>query len=178
MRTDIADLISPHPLGERMPSVYTDDDFTQRFTQALDEVIAPVFTVLDCFAAYLDPRLAPADFVDWLAQWVALDLDESWTAAQRRELVARAVRLHRFRGTRRGLAEHVWLLTGGRVDIADSGGIAVSPRPSGPIPGSSPAHVLIRIRVADPDAVDRARITAAVRRMVPAHVATTIEVTT
>lgn len=178
MRTAIDDLTSPHPLGERMPGVYVDDDFTQRFTQALDEVLAPVFTVLDCFAAYLDPRLAPADFVDWLAGWVALDLDESWSAAQRRELVARAVRLHRFRGTRRGLAEHVWLLTGGRVDIADSGGVTVSQRPGGPLPGSSPAHVLIRIRIANPEAVDRARITAAVRRMVPAHVATTIEVTT
>ncbi|ANZ38869.1 phage tail protein [Lentzea guizhouensis] len=170
--------ISPHPLGERLPAVYTDDDFTQRFTAALDEVLAPVFTVLDCFAAYLDPRLAPAGFADWLAGWVALDLDESWTASQRRELVARAVHLHRFRGTRRGLAEHVWLLTGGRVEIADSGGTAVSPRPDGALPGSSPAHVLIRIRLADPHAVDRARITAAVRRMVPAHVATTIEVVT
>ncbi len=178
MRTAIDDLTSPHPLGERMPGVYVDDDFTQRFTQALDEVLAPVFTVLDCFAAYLDPRLAPADFVDWLAGWVALDLDESWSAAQRRELVARAVHLHRFRGTRRGLAEHVWLLTGGRVDVADSGGVTVSQHPSGPLPGSSPAHVLIRIRIANPEAVDRARITAAVRRMVPAHVATTIEVTT
>jgi phage tail-like protein len=178
MRSAVDDLISPHPLGERMPAVYTDDDFTQRFTQALDEVLAPVFTVLDCFPAYLDPRLAPADFVDWLAGWVALDLDESWSAPQRRELVARAVRLHRFRGTRRGLAEHVWLLTGGRVDIADSGGTSTSQQPLGPVPGSSPAHVLIRIRVADPDGVDRARITAAVRRMVPAHVATTIEVTT
>ncbi|MFI6099620.1 phage tail protein [Lentzea sp. NPDC051213] len=178
MRTAIDDLTSPHPLGERMPAVYVDDDFTQRFTQALDEVLAPVFTVLDCFAAYLDPRIAPADFVDWLAGWVALDLDENWSATQRRELVARAVRLHRFRGTRKGLAEHVWLLTGGRVDIADSGGVAVSARPGGPIPGSSPAHVLIRIRVTNPEAVDRARITAAVRRMVPAHVATTIEVTT
>lgn len=178
MRTAIDDLTTPHPLGERMPGVYVDDDFTQRFTQALDEVLAPVFTVLDCFAAYLDPRLAPDDFVDWLACWVALDLDESWSAAQRRELVARAVRLHRFRGTRRGLAEHVWLLTGGRVDVADSGGVTVSQRPSGPLPGSSPAHVLIRIRIANPEAVDRARITAAVRRMVPAHVATTIEVTT
>jgi phage tail-like protein len=178
MRTAIDELPSPHPLGERMPAVYTDDDFTQRFTQALDEVLAPVFTVLDCFAAYLDPRLAPDDFVDWLAGWVALDLDESWTPDQRRELVARAVRLHRFRGTRRGLAEHVWLLTGGRVDIADSGGCSTSQRPDGPLPGSSPAHVLIRIRVVDPNAVDRARITAAVRRMVPAHVATTIEVVT
>ncbi|MFD9701899.1 phage tail protein [Lentzea sp. NPDC059081] len=177
MRSAVDDLVSPHPLGERMPAVYTDDDFTQRFTRALDEVLAPVFTVLDCFTAYLDPRIAPEDFVDWLAGWVALDLDESWSAAQRRELVARAVHLHRFRGTARGIAEHVRLLTGGRVDVVDSGGTATSAHAQGPLPGSAPAHALIRIRVADPDAVDRARITAAVRRMVPAHVATTIEVT-
>ncbi|HUQ61694.1 phage tail protein [Lentzea sp.] len=178
MRSAVDDLVSPHPLGERMPAVYTDDDFTQRFTQALDEVLAPVFTVLDCFTAYLDPRLAPADFTDWLAGWVALDLDESWSTAQRRELVARAVHLHRFRGTKKGIAEHVLLLTGGRVDVVDSGGTATSSSARGSMPGSSPGHVLVRIRVEDPDAVDRARITAAVRRMVPAHVATTIEVTT
>ncbi|MFD5825206.1 phage tail protein [Lentzea sp. NPDC060358] len=178
MRSAVDDLVSPHPLGERMPAVYTDDDFTQRFTTALDEVLAPVFTVLDCFSSYLDPRLAPADFVDWLAGWVALDLDESWSTGQRRELVARAVHLHRLRGTNRGIADHVELLTGGRVEVVDSGGTATSATPGGPLPGTSPAHVLIRIRVADPDAVDRARVTAAVRRMVPAHVATTTEVTT
>lgn len=177
MRSAVDDLLSPHPLGERMPAVYTDDDFTQRFTQALDEVLAPVFTVLDCFAAYLDPRLAPPDFVDWLAGWVALDLDESWSCEQRRELVASAVHLHRLRGTKRGIADHVELLTGGSAEVVDSGGTAVSDQANGPLPGSSPARVLIRIRVADPDSVDRARITAAVRRTVPAHVATTIEVT-
>ncbi|HEX7309155.1 phage tail protein I [Lentzea sp.] len=177
MRSAVDDLVSPHPIGERMPAVYTDDDFTQRFTRALDEVLAPVFTVLDCFSSYLDPRLAPADFVDWLAGWVALDLDESWPTAQRRELVASAVHLHRLRGTRQGIADHVRLLTGGRVDVVDSGGTATSRDPRGPMPGTAPAHVLVRIRVADPDAVDRARITAAVRRMVPAHVATTLEVT-
>src|SRR5215468_4745376 len=100
-------LDSPHPLREQLPAVYLDDDFTVRFTYAFDEVLAPLFATLDCLSAYLDPRLAPDDFVTWLAGWVAFPVDEGWTLAQRRELVARAVELHRWRGTPRGLVAHV-----------------------------------------------------------------------
>ena len=53
-----------HPIGDRLPAIYLDDGFTLRFTSALDEVLAPVIAVLDGFADYLDPSLAPADFLD------------------------------------------------------------------------------------------------------------------
>lgn len=176
MRAGVADLPTPHPIGERLPAVYLEDDFTQRFTAALDTVLAPVFATLDCFAGYLDPRLAPPDFVDWLAGWVALGLDESWSQQQRRELVANAVELHRWRGTSRGLADHVRLLTGGEVEVADSGGCSSSDRPGGPLPGSGPPRVLVRVWVPDPDAVDRVRLDTAVAEAVPAHVRATVEV--
>lgn len=176
MRTGIDDLPTPHPIGARLPAVYLEDDFTQRFTAALDAVLAPVLATLDCFAGYLDPQLAPPDFVDWLAGWVALGLDESWSPEQRRELVAHAVELHRWRGTRRGLADHVRLLTGGEVEVTDSGGCSSSDRPDGPLPGSGPSGVLVRVRVPDPSAVDRERLAAAVAEAVPAHVRATVEV--
>src|SRR4051794_35664644 len=113
MRNGVSSLPTPHPIGDRLPAIYLQDDFTQRFTEALDAVLAPVFATLDSFSGYLDPRLAPDDFLDWLAGWVALDLDERWTPLQRRALVANAVELHRRRGTRRGLAAHVRMITGG-----------------------------------------------------------------
>lgn len=176
MRTGIENLPTPHPIGERLPSVYLDDAFTTELTAAFDEVLAPVMTTLDCFAAYLDPRLAPEDFVEWLAGWVAFPIDEGWTGRQRRELVAQAVELHRWRGTKRGLAAHVRLLTGGEPDIADSGLCAWSDRPGGPVPGSGPPRVVVRVRVADPATVDRRRLHAAVVEVVPAHVRVTVEV--
>lgn len=178
MRTGIASLPTPHPIAERLPGVYLnlDEDFTTRLTEAFDAVLAPIMVTLDCFADYLDPRLAPEDFVAWLADWVAFPVDESWSGSQRRELVAHAVELHRWRGTKRGLATHVRLLTGGDVDIADTGVCAWSDRANGPVPGSSPPRVEVRVRVADPNTVDQRRLHAAVADLVPAHVRVSVEV--
>jgi len=176
MRLGLTRLPTPHPIGEQLPAVYAEDDFIQAFTAALDDVLAPVFATLDSFSAYLDPRLAPADFLDWLAHWVALDVDESWTPAQRRELITKAVELHRWRGTRRGLAEHVELLTGGIVDVTDSGGCVTPEQPGGPLPDPGRARVMVRVRVADPGRVNERRLRAAIAESVPAHVLVTIEV--
>ncbi|HKS44914.1 MAG TPA: phage tail protein [Amycolatopsis sp.] len=176
MRAGFPNLPTPYPISDQLPAIYLQDDFTQRFTEALDAVLAPVFTTLDSFAGYLDPRLAPADFLNWLAGWVALDFDDGWTPAQRRALVANAVELHRRRGTRRGLAAHVRLITGGDVEITDSGGCTSSDRPNAPLPGTSPPRVGVRVRVPDPSTVDRRRLRAAVVEAVPAHVRVTIDV--
>ena len=42
MRGTVTGLDSPHPLGGLMPAVYQDDNFTMRWTAALDDVLAPV----------------------------------------------------------------------------------------------------------------------------------------
>lgn len=176
MRTGTTDVPVRHPIAELLPAIYVEDGFVQRFTAALDEVIAPVFAVLDGFADYLDPSLAPEDFLDWLIQWVALDADESWTPPQRRELVGQAIDLHRWRGTRWGLSTHVRLLTGGEVEVTDTGGCVSSNRPLAPLPGTDPARVLVRVWVPDPAAVDHSALTAAVLEAVPAQVAVSVEV--
>ena len=38
MRGTVGGLSSPHPLGGLMPAVFQDDNFTMRWTQALDEL--------------------------------------------------------------------------------------------------------------------------------------------
>jgi phage tail-like protein len=167
-----------HPIRDRLPGIYVDNGFALQFTAALDEVLAPVIAVLDGFADYLDPSLAPEDFLDWLTSWVALDADESWTAGQRRELIRYAVRLHRWRGTRWGLETQVRLLTGGEAQVLDSGGCVSSPRPNGPLPGTEPANVRVRVNVADPSTVDQSALRAVVADIVPAHVAVTVEIVT
>jgi phage tail-like protein len=177
MRGPLPGLASPHPLGPRLPGVFVDDDFTQRFVSAFDTVLAPVFATLDCLDAYLDPAVTPDDFLTWLAGWVALELAEDWPEPRRRELVRHAIALHRWRGTRRGLVEHVRLVTGGEVEVADSGGCGWSPEPGGALPGSAGPGVRVTVRVADPAAVDQRRLRRAVAVAVPAHVTTTVEVT-
>lgn len=176
MRGAIPGLATPHPLGLAMPGIYHDDDFCQRFLAGLDEVLAPVFCTLDNLHAYFDPRVAPDDFVAWLATWVGIILDENWGIERQRSLIAQAAELYRWRGTKRGLASHVAVYTGVEPEIVDSGGCAWSPVPGGEPPGTWPPRITVRVRVPDPTAGDERRIEAIVAAAKPAHVAHEIEV--
>jgi phage tail-like protein len=175
MRGGLTGLASAHPLGPTLPAIYQDDDFAQRMLDALDQVVAPIYSTLDNFDAYLDPRLAPDDFLAWLAGWVGMALDESWDEARRREVVARAVELYRMRGTAVGLAGQVEIQTGGTVEIAENGATGWSVDPGGELPGSPEPLVVVRVTVPDPKAVDATRLDALVAAAKPAHVMHRIE---
>jgi phage tail-like protein len=170
-------LASPHPLGEALPGVYLDDEFTQRFTGALDPVLAPVFSVLDNLASYLDPTLTPADFVDWLAGWLGVPLGPHMPVERRREALARIVAIYGRRGTVQGLTDELELLTGGTVDVQDNGGTTWSSTPGTPLPGRPQPRVAIRVQVDDPGRVDTARVVAAVAAAKPANVPHAVQVT-
>jgi phage tail-like protein len=129
-----ADMLSPAPLARGVPPLYLEPDpraggadasFVNRFTEALDAVLAPVFCTLDNLPAYFDPRTAPVHFLDWLAGWVGLELYEKWKPELRRRLIAGAVQLHRERGTSLGLGRVVAIFAeveADKVKIQESGG--------------------------------------------------------
>jgi phage tail-like protein len=176
MRGAGAVLANPFPMGERLPGLYQDDDFIQRFTSAFDEALAPAVAALDNLAAYLDPAVAPADFVEWLAGWVGVSLDENWPLERRRDLVAQAAVLYRRRGTAGALAEQVALYAGVVPEVVETGGVAWSAEPGGPLPGSTEARLTVRVTVPDPSAVDVRRLEAIVAEAKPAHIPATVEV--
>jgi phage tail-like protein len=175
-RGTVDGLASAHPLGELLPGVYLEDSLTQRFTEGLDVVLAPVFMTLDCLDAYLDPWLTPPDFLPWLASWVGIELDETWPESRQRAMVAAAPRLHRDRGTHRGLVEYLELLTGGEVELVESGGVRWSAEPGAAAPGEANPRLQVIVRVSDPNSVDRIRLDHAVRDARPAHLPYQIEV--
>jgi phage tail-like protein len=176
MRGTVDILATPHPMGPAMPAVYQEDPFAQSFLGALDTVLAPVVGTLDNFDAYLDPYLAPDDFLGWLATWVGMTIDESWTSERRRQVVARAVELYRLRGTATGLAEQIEIHTGGAVEIIENGGTAWSIDAGGELPGSPKPLLVVRIQVEDPKSVDGGRIEAIVAASKPAHVEHRVEI--
>ncbi|HET9441951.1 MAG TPA: phage tail protein [Acidimicrobiales bacterium] len=178
MRALIPGLDSPHPIGLELPGLFQDDDFAQRFSVALDELLAPIFLTLDAIEAYVDPWLTPEDFLLWISEWVAVPVPHDMTEAAKRALVARAAGLWGWAGTARGLADLVEIYTGLRPEVTDSGGAGWSSLPGGDPPGDDTASVTIRLRVPDPAAVDRERVEALLGHVVPAHVITTVEVTT
>lgn len=175
MRGTVDGLASPCPLGERLPGLYRDDDFAQRLTAAFDETMAPVLAALDNFSAYLDPTLAPVDFLQWLAGWVGVALDENWPLERQRDLVARVAELYRRRGTAGALAEQVALYAGTVPEVIESGGVAWSATPGEDLPGSDEPNLVVRVSVADPSDVDIGRLEAIVAEARPAHVPVTVE---
>jgi phage tail-like protein len=178
MRGIVPDLVSGVPVAHRLPGIYQDDDFTLRFVSAFDDALAPIIATLDGLAGYVDPWLAPDDFLDWLAGWVGVGIDDAWTLQQRRAIVSGAALVHRRRGTAAGIKEAVRLAVTADcdVEVLDSGGTVWSPTPGGQVPGSAPPVVTVRVHVHDTDAVDVRRVEALVASVKPAHVAHVVEV--
>jgi phage tail-like protein len=172
------ELGSPHPLATLLPGLFQDDDFAMRFTSALDGVLAPVLGVLDSVDAYVDPRLAPLDFVTWLAQWVGTELDASWPEERQRALVASAADLYAWRGTNRGLSALIEITTGILPEIEETGGVTWtgSAPPAGRLPGSAGAAIVVRVRTPRGVTVDPARLDRMVAAAKPAHVSHRVEV--
>jgi phage tail-like protein len=166
---------SPHPLIEGLPGLYQEDDVSKRWLAALDDVLAPIFLSLDGLPAYLDPALTPEDFLEWLAGWVGVLLDENWPIERRRTFVAQAADLYRLRGTVEGLAAHVRIFTGGDVEIDESGGVSWSAASGGDFPGTPGYRIRVQVSGA-PTAVDAGRLEALVATAKPAHVVHTVDV--
>lgn len=169
-------LASPRPLIETLPGIYQEDELAHGLTAAFDDVLAPVLSTIDNLAAYLDPALTPDDFLDWLAGWVGVLLDETWPIERRRAFVAVASQLYRTRGTVAGLAMQVQLFTAGEVDIVESGGSAWSTTPGAAVPGTPDFNLVVRVKPPKKPTLDVDRLNALVAAAKPAHLAHTVEI--
>ncbi|MFJ8312983.1 MULTISPECIES: phage tail protein [unclassified Streptomyces] len=175
-RAAIPGLASRHPMGGLLPSLYADDDLAQRLTAGLDTVLAPVLSTLDNLPAYLDPRLAPSDFVEWLSSWVGIDIAPGGPGELRRDVVVRAMELHRRRGTRRGLVERLQLCLGVEAEVVDGGGATWSVTAGSELPAKAVEEVVVRVRPGRTGTVDEAKVLDVVRASCPVHVTCRVEV--
>jgi len=169
-------LASPAPMGPTLPGLYQEDPFTQNFISAFDDALAPVMSTIDNFSAYLDPALTPEDFLDWLAGWVGVLLDETWPIERRRAFIAIASQLYKTRGTAAGLAAQVRLFTASEVKIEESGGSAWSPTADAEAPGTPDFSVTVRVTAPAKGKIDAARLDALVAAAKPAHVKHSVEI--
>ncbi|MFD4539433.1 phage tail protein [Streptomyces bauhiniae] len=177
-RAAIPGLPSRHPIGGQLPALYAEDDFAQRFTAGLDTVLAPVFSTLDNLPAYLDPRVAPADFVAWLASWVGGVDDPRWPLELRREATVRAMELHRWRGTKRGLVEALHLILGVRAEVVGDGAAVWSSTPGSELPPAPDTEIVVRVWPGREPTVEESRVHELIRALVPVHTRCRVEVLT
>lgn len=91
-----------------MPGVFQDadednGDFLKKFIFIQQHIDFQTAEKLENQSRFFDPRQTPAEFLPWLATWMALSLQEGWKEERRREILCRAAELFRLRGTGAGL---------------------------------------------------------------------------
>lgn len=176
MRGLIAGLATPAPLSETLPSMLRADAFARELCAALDEVLAPVLLSLDSFPAYLDVGTTPDDMLPWLAQWVALEVDQAQELDGQRELLRTARDMHALRGTKHGIELAVNAALGVEVEVTESGGSSWSDRAAADLPGEPVPAIVVTVRPGPNQEVDIDHLEAVVRAVRPGHVRYEVEV--
>ena len=100
-----------------LPSIYQQDELMGRFLMLFESFWAPIEMQIDQNADYYDPRLAPPEFLPWLASWTGMVLDSQLPLKIRRRLLHASASLFRKRGTCRGLQEYLEIYTNGKAQI-------------------------------------------------------------
>ena len=108
-----------------LPTLYREVDLVGRFLKVFEMAFEPDVHTLEGLWAYLNPRLAPEGMLPFLAHWVGWQLSPDLTLEHQRDLIARAMEIYRWRGTRRGLQLSLHLATG--LPLNPPEGTVVSP---------------------------------------------------
>jgi phage tail-like protein len=158
-----------------LPALFGQDDFLGRFLRIFESVIEPIDRQIDGLEHYFDPDLTPDAFLPWLASWLDVALDDRWPRARQVALIRAAPELHRWRGTRRGLAHHLRLYLDVEPEIEEAaGGLRLGPSTQlgfRTILGESGPrhHFTVTLRVPDPSGLDYAAVAALIDAQKPAH---------
>ncbi len=177
LRFSVEDLVSARPMVSLLPAIFQEDEFAVRWLAAFDEITAVIDTTLDCFPSYLDPDLAPEDFLVWVGSWLGAEPDEELPLSQRRKLVASLVDLYGRRGTAASIQELVELQLPVRCEVIEGGGSQASSTPSAPLPGSAVGVFVVRITAINGTINDhqRRRAQLVVDATRPAHLPVSVE---
>lgn len=140
-------------------------ELTDRFLAIFDRGFRQIEGIVDGQARYFDPLAAPAgprgkDFLSWLAGWVGVALERSWSEARRRIYLKSASRVFPWRGTVQGLRQSLYLFLGldRWVDHAPEKGDCVPCPVSPPSRWRPPRLILEHFRLRRWMFVDHARL--------------------
>jgi len=147
---------------QHLPPIFGEQPFLGRFLLAFEEILTPVEQIVDNFHLYLDPDMAPDFFLEQLAAWLGLSLDERWSPEKRRTVVSEAADLYRRRGTRWGLRRHLEIYTDIVPEIIE--------------PEDQPHHFQVILRVPSGQELDRDTVDRIIRAEKPAHTTYTLEI--
>lgn len=123
-------VVDPTSWLDHLPAIYRNDpagaDFLERFLRVIRTVQSEESTRADDLALLFDPATAPdvslagaGTALDRLAGWLDVDLDEAWSEAKRREVLASTFARQAVRGTPDGLRQAVLAYLGVDITISE-----------------------------------------------------------
>ena len=95
-----------------LPDIYQEDDFLRRFLLIFEDIWEPLEQRQDHIHMYFNALTCPVTFLPWLANWLGFSLDPHWPEMRQRRLLAQAMDIYRWRGTRYGLIRILEVCTG------------------------------------------------------------------
>jgi len=90
-------------LPEQFGRAGAHDSFLERYLSVFESEFVGIEAEIEGITGYMDPEGVPNEYLSWLGSWLAVEFDERWPAAAKREFLARAPTLFKLRGTREGL---------------------------------------------------------------------------
>jgi phage tail-like protein len=165
-------------LVDTLPSVYCSDALTQQLCAVFDDVLAPIFATLDCLPAYLDPKTAPEDILDWLAGWIGLTISGHQDPMRKRELIVAGASILPWRGTVRSVREAVVAAFNRETEVTESGSTTSSTQPNSEAGGEPVPTLVVRVMTDAANDVDPRSLDALVNAVKPAHIPHRVEVVT
>ena len=127
-----------------------------RLARIIESIFAEFGEEIENVPDLFDPHAAPADFLPWLASWMALILRADWDESQQREVVAKIIPLYAKRGTKSGLEGYLKIYAGEGVTIKDE----LTPMQIGAsstvgvdtvVGGQPPYFFIVNVAFAEPD---------------------------
>lgn len=108
-----------------LPQIYqvSHDDsnaFLQEFLWIFQQIHESVRVPIDNIHTLFRPADAPAEFLPWLASWIALQLEDDWSEEKKRQWLRAAPALYRVRGTRKALELLLEIYVGVRPKIFEN----------------------------------------------------------
>jgi phage tail-like protein len=106
-----------------LPAVYSADDESRSFLERFLSIVQTEWDGLErrieALPRYVDPAAVPGEggFLEYLAGWLALPLEGTWSAEQRRRLLVAARRIYPRRGTAAGLRDFLQVYLQNIADV-------------------------------------------------------------
>ena len=149
---------------DQLPVGMVQSDFFVRFVGMFQEVATTLLDDADLVEHVADATVTPVPMLQYLAGWIGVDsVDQSLAEDLQRTIVRSSAHSLAHRGTVSGLRGFVEMLSGGRAEVVDGGGIWPE--------GESPGDVAwVTITVAGTGHLSEDEFVALVRDEVPAHV--------